>query len=209
MPCRRRCLPPRCSGRRRVSGQSARLADSGRCAASHRSSPQRKRPSSSRNGRGDGSIQSMPRHRSVCRRSRALCQRQRGRRATDPDDTLVLLFMCCHPSLTSSSAVALTLRAVGGLTTAEIAKAFLVPEVDDGAADQSREADASRRRACRSDADTRRARRAADRRAARALSDLQRGIHELRSAPRLQRTELSSEAIRLARALHQLLPDEC
>src|SRR4249919_1919860 len=37
--------------------------------------------------------------------------------ATDPDDTLVLLFMCCHPSLTSSSAVALTLRAVGGLTT--------------------------------------------------------------------------------------------
>ncbi len=46
----------------------------------------------------------------------------------DPDDTLILLFMCCHPALTSSSAIALTLRAVGGLTTAEIAKAFLVPE---------------------------------------------------------------------------------
>ena len=46
----------------------------------------------------------------------------------DPDDTLVLLFMCCHPALTSSSAIALTLRAVGGLTTAEIANAFLVPE---------------------------------------------------------------------------------
>src|SRR5579864_4570932 len=46
----------------------------------------------------------------------------------DPDDTLVLLFMCCHPALTSSSAIALTLRAVGGLTTGEIAKAFLVPE---------------------------------------------------------------------------------
>jgi RNA polymerase sigma factor (sigma-70 family) len=44
------------------------------------------------------------------------------------DDTLVLLFMCCHPSLTQSSAIALTLRAVGGLTTAEIAHAFLVPE---------------------------------------------------------------------------------
>lgn len=43
------------------------------------------------------------------------------------DDTLVLLFMCCHPALTPSSAVALTLRAVGGLTTAEIAHAFLVP----------------------------------------------------------------------------------
>ncbi|HSZ16706.1 MAG TPA: sigma-70 family RNA polymerase sigma factor [Terracidiphilus sp.] len=46
----------------------------------------------------------------------------------DPDDTLILLFMCCHPALTSSSAIALTLRAIGGLTTAEIAKAFLVPE---------------------------------------------------------------------------------
>jgi RNA polymerase sigma factor (sigma-70 family) len=46
----------------------------------------------------------------------------------EPDDTLILLFMCCHPALTSSSSIALTLRAVGGLTTAEIANAFLVPE---------------------------------------------------------------------------------
>lgn len=46
----------------------------------------------------------------------------------DQDDTLVLIFMCCHPALSPSSAVALTLRAVGGLTTAEIANAFLVPE---------------------------------------------------------------------------------
>src|SRR5437870_12915767 len=46
----------------------------------------------------------------------------------DPDDNLILLFMCCHPALTPSSAIALTLRAVGGLTTAEIANAFLVPE---------------------------------------------------------------------------------
>lgn len=44
------------------------------------------------------------------------------------DDTLMLLFMCCHPALTGPSAIALTLRAVGGLTTAEIASAFLVPE---------------------------------------------------------------------------------
>ena len=44
------------------------------------------------------------------------------------DDTLLLLFLCCHPSLTPASAVALTLRAVGGLTTHEIAEAFLVPE---------------------------------------------------------------------------------
>lgn len=46
----------------------------------------------------------------------------------DRDDTLVLLFMCCHPALTPASAIALTLRAVGGLTTGEIANAFLVPE---------------------------------------------------------------------------------
>ena len=47
---------------------------------------------------------------------------------SDLDDTLMLLFMCCHPALSAASAIALTLRAVGGLTTAEIAKAFLVPE---------------------------------------------------------------------------------
>ncbi|MCB9651437.1 MAG: RNA polymerase sigma factor, partial [Deltaproteobacteria bacterium] len=44
------------------------------------------------------------------------------------DDTLALLFMCCHPALTSASAIALTLRAMGGLSTAEIARAFFVPE---------------------------------------------------------------------------------
>src|SRR5205807_6282658 len=47
---------------------------------------------------------------------------------TEGDDALLLLFMCCHPALSGASAIALTLRAVGGLTTAEIAKAFLVPE---------------------------------------------------------------------------------
>jgi len=46
----------------------------------------------------------------------------------NPDDTLILFFMCCHPALTPSSAIALTLRAVGGLTTAEIAHAFMMPE---------------------------------------------------------------------------------
>jgi RNA polymerase sigma factor (sigma-70 family) len=51
-----------------------------------------------------------------------------GDMSPDEDDSLVLLFMCCHPALTTSSAIALTLRAVGGLTTAEIANAFLTPE---------------------------------------------------------------------------------
>jgi RNA polymerase sigma factor (sigma-70 family) len=49
-------------------------------------------------------------------------------RDLDRDDSLTVLFLCCHPSLTPASAIALTLRAVGGLTTAEIARAFLVPE---------------------------------------------------------------------------------
>ncbi|WP_205323725.1 RNA polymerase sigma factor [Glycomyces sp. YM15] len=48
--------------------------------------------------------------------------------AEQSDDTLLLLSRCCHPALSPASAIALTLRAVGGLTTAEIARAFLVPE---------------------------------------------------------------------------------
>jgi predicted RNA polymerase sigma factor len=48
--------------------------------------------------------------------------------AQEHDDTLTLFFGCCHPSLSPSSAIALTLRAVGGLTTGEIARAFMVPE---------------------------------------------------------------------------------
>ena len=51
-----------------------------------------------------------------------------GEHDPDRDDTLVLLLLCCHPALTSPSQVALTLKAVGGLTTAEIARAFFVPE---------------------------------------------------------------------------------
>jgi RNA polymerase sigma factor (sigma-70 family) len=48
--------------------------------------------------------------------------------ASDRDDSLALLFLCCHPSLSAPSQIALTLRAVGGLSTAQIASAFLVPE---------------------------------------------------------------------------------
>ena len=57
------------------------------------------------------------------------------------DDTLVLLFMCCHPALTTASAIALTLRAVGGLTTAEIAARLPRARGDHGAADQPRQAE--------------------------------------------------------------------
>jgi predicted RNA polymerase sigma factor len=46
--------------------------------------------------------------------------------APDRDDTLTLLFLCCHPALLPASQIAITLRAVGGLTTGQIARAFLV-----------------------------------------------------------------------------------
>ena len=58
----------------------------------------------------------------------------------DQDDTLTVLFMCCHPALTPASAIALTLRAVGGLTTSEIAHAFLRARGDHGPAHQQGEA---------------------------------------------------------------------
>jgi RNA polymerase sigma factor (sigma-70 family) len=123
------------------------------------------------------------------------------------DDTLILLFMCCHPALTSSSAVALTLRAVGGLTTAEIANAFLVPEATMAQrisrAKQSIKASGvpflmptDRERAERQGA---------------VLHVLYLIFNEGYASsvgPNLQRSELSSEAIRLTRAVHNLLPDD-
>jgi RNA polymerase sigma factor (sigma-70 family) len=62
------------------------------------------------------------------RREDALTHEPEPGPAEQADDTLLLLFLCCHPALTPASAIALTLRAVGGLTTREIAEAFLVPE---------------------------------------------------------------------------------
>jgi RNA polymerase sigma factor (sigma-70 family) len=124
----------------------------------------------------------------------------------DPDDTLVLLFMCCHPALTSASAIALTLRAVGGLTTAEIAKAFLVPEATIGQrisrAKQSIKA--SRVPFRMPDADER------SQRLGSVLHVLHLVFNEgytTSSGAELHRTDLSNEAIRLTRAVHELLPD--
>jgi RNA polymerase sigma factor (sigma-70 family) len=62
------------------------------------------------------------------RREDALSHEPEPGPAGQADDTLLLLFLCCHPALSPASAIALTLRAVGGLTTREIAEAFLVPE---------------------------------------------------------------------------------
>jgi len=127
--------------------------------------------------------------------------------ALDHDDTLELLFTCCHPALTPPSAIALTLRAVGGLTTAEIASAFLVPEATMAQrisrAKQSIQASGTPLQAP-----------SAEERAKR-LKDV---LHVLyltfnegytsSAGPELQRVELAGEAIRLTRALHRLVPED-
>ena len=124
---------------------------------------------------------------------------------TDRDDTLKLLFMCCHPALTTPSAIALTLRAVGGLTTAEIASAFLVPE-----ATMAQRISRAKQR-IRSSAVPFGMPAQAD-----WAARLRAVLHVLylvfnegytsSAGQHLHRTELSGEAIRLARMMHQLLP---
>jgi len=122
------------------------------------------------------------------------------------EDTLLLLFMCCHPALTRSSAVALTLRAVGGLTTAEIARAFLVPEATmaqriSRAKQLIKKSGESFRMPSALERDER----------------LEAVLHVLylifnegytSSGSSLARVDLSSEAIRLTRAVQQLLPED-
>jgi RNA polymerase sigma factor (sigma-70 family) len=121
------------------------------------------------------------------------------------DDTLILLFMCCHPALTPASAIALTLRAVGGLSTAEIASAFMVPE-----ATMAQRISRAKQKVKASGVPFQ-------------LPDNDEYASRLRSVLHvlylmfnegyassagadLYRTELSSEAIRLTRATHRLLP---
>ena len=123
------------------------------------------------------------------------------------DDTLLLLFMCCHPALTQSSAIALTLRAVGGLTTAEIGNAFLVPE-----ATMAQRVSRAKQTIKKSGVPFRMPNEAerAERLAA-VLHVLYLVFNEgyaSSTGPDLQRVDLSSEAIRLARAVHRLLPND-
>jgi RNA polymerase sigma factor (sigma-70 family) len=124
----------------------------------------------------------------------------------DEDDTLTLLFLCCHPALSPASQVALTLRAVGGLTTAEIAGAFLVPEATMAqrisrakqrikAGGASFEPPPEDRRTERLDA------------VLHVLYLIFNEGYTATSGRKLQRNELTREAIRLARAVHELLPD--
>lgn len=125
----------------------------------------------------------------------------------NPDDTLILFFMCCHPALTPSSAVALTLRAVGGLTTAEIAHAFMVPE-----ATMAQRISRAKQSIKTSGVPFR-------------LPGHQERPQQLHSVlhvlylifnegytsssgPQLHRVELAQEAIRLTRAVHTLMPSD-
>ncbi|MEJ7771311.1 MAG: sigma-70 family RNA polymerase sigma factor [Geodermatophilaceae bacterium] len=127
--------------------------------------------------------------------------------ASDRDDTLALLFLCCHPSLSVPSQLALTLRAVGGLTTAEIAHAFLVPEPT--LAQRISRAKQSIKAAGLTFTLPPESERADRLRVV--LHVLYLVFNEgytASSGPALQRGDLSTEAVRLARLLHQLVPQE-
>jgi RNA polymerase sigma factor (sigma-70 family) len=130
-----------------------------------------------------------------------------GETPADHDDTLRLLFLCCHPALTSGSAIALTLRAVGGLTTAEIANAFLVPE-----ATMAQRISRAKHRIEASGAPFRMP---AEGEWGERLGDVLQVLYLIFNegyassvGPELQRSELAGEAIRLTRAVHELLPDD-
>jgi RNA polymerase sigma factor (sigma-70 family) len=122
------------------------------------------------------------------------------------DDTLLLLFMCCHPALSRTSAIALTLRAVAGLTTAEIAHAFLVPE-----ATMAQRISRAKQLIKKSGVGFRMPSEAErDERLDAVLHVLYLIFNEGYAASggeSLQRVDLASEAIRLTRAVHRLLPN--
>ncbi|MER7665262.1 sigma-70 family RNA polymerase sigma factor [Streptomyces sp. NPDC096193] len=126
-------------------------------------------------------------------------------RAPAEDDTLTLLFLCCHPELTPAAQIALTLRAVGGLTTAEIARAHLVPEAT-MAQRVSRAKQKVRGLPFRQPGPEDR-----DRRLAAVLQVLYLIFNEgytATSGRALHRADLAREAIRLTRAIRRLLPRE-
>lgn len=125
----------------------------------------------------------------------------------DPHDTLILLFMCCHPALTSPAAIALTLRAVGGLTTPEIARAFMVPEstIAQRIVRAKQSIKASQVPFRLPDAAER------TQRLGSVLHVLYLIFNEgytTSSGATLHRMDLSNEAIRLVREVHRLLPDD-
>jgi RNA polymerase sigma factor (sigma-70 family) len=128
-------------------------------------------------------------------------------RASDQDDTLILLFMCCHPALTAASAIALTLRAIGGLTTAEIAHAFLVPE-STMAQRISRAKQSIRDSGIPFQLPTTEERAQRLRAVLHVLYLIFNEGYTSSTGPDLRRADLSHEAMRLTRIVHQLQPDD-
>jgi RNA polymerase sigma factor (sigma-70 family) len=125
----------------------------------------------------------------------------------DRDDTLTLLFLCCHPALTAASQVALTLRAVGGLTTEEIGSAFLVPAATMGPRISRAKQRIKAAGATFDPPDT------AEwpdriRVVLQVLYLIFNEGYTTSSGAQLQRADLAAEAIRLARAVRRLLPED-
>jgi RNA polymerase sigma factor (sigma-70 family) len=147
------------------------------------------------------------------RREDAVAARTRDEADPDPapgagaDETLTLLFLCCHPAISAPSQLALTLRAVGGLTTAAIARAFLVPEATMAQRISRAKQQIRRAGATFTPPDPAEHRRRLDV----VLHVLYLVCNEGYTASEgtdLQRAELTREAIRLTRMLHRLLPDD-
>ncbi|MFG1621752.1 RNA polymerase sigma factor [Kribbella sp. NPDC049227] len=128
-------------------------------------------------------------------------------KAPDEDDTLTLLFLCCHPAVTPASQVALTLRAVGGLTTGEIARAFMVPEAT-MAPRISRAKKSIKAAGSRFEMPPEEERADRLRVVLQVLYLIFNEGYTASSGEELQRLDLTSEAIRLTRMLRTALPDD-
>jgi RNA polymerase sigma factor (sigma-70 family) len=125
----------------------------------------------------------------------------------DQDDTLTLLVLCCHPSLSAASQIALTLRAVGGLTTAQIARAFLVPEATMAQRiSRAKQRIKSAGSTFQMPPEPERSERM--RVVLHVLYLIFNEGYTSTAGPHLHRAELTGEAIRLTRAVHRLLPDD-
>ena len=128
-------------------------------------------------------------------------------RPSESDESLIVLLMCCHPALSPASQIALTLRAVGGLTTAEVARAFLVPE-----ATMTRRISRAKQRIMESRIPFRMPSGSEREQRLKAVMHVLYLIfnegYASTSGPSLVRSDLSAEAIRLTRMVHRMLPDD-